>query len=308
MSIYEPGWYPDLPMDEYLRIPAMSASGMEAFRRSPAHYRYEREHPKAATDAMREGTALHLALLEPEVYAGRYVSLRQCYGVKKDGARCSNQASVYRSTGPDNEAHYCGVHDPWKGEPMDSGIEVMSADALNRVEAMRLAVLEHPEAAEFFRGEGRSEVSGIWRDERTGVLCKLRLDREISRAAIHADVKTTRSAAADFFPRDAAKRGYHRKAAWYRRGMAALGKPAIASVLIAVESAPPHGCQMFLIDEEDLRKAGAPFDAMLARYAECEKTGRWPGYDAGFRHMTVPPWELDDAPAETDNDEMDEAA
>lgn len=298
------GWYPDLSLDEYLSIPAMSASGLEEFRRSPAHFRYAADHPKTATDAMREGTALHLALLEPHLYEGRYVSLGQCVALTGKGDRCTNTGKVYR-----DGASYCGVrgHDPAAGEPMAPGIETMENEALGRIEGMRDAVLQHPEAAEFFRGKGRSEITGVWRDPATGVLCKIRLDREIERAAIHVDVKTTRSADEGFFARDAIRRGYHRKAAWYRRGMAALGRPAMASALIAVESQPPHGCQLFLFAENDLLNVAPLFDRLLARYAECLESGQWPGYDGGFRHLTIPPWEID-APADNDSDDMETAA
>src|SRR5690606_35349649 len=157
-----------------------------------------------------------------------------------DGARCTYQASVWRTGG-----HYCGTHDPEKGAPMPAGIEVISEDALDQVLGMKAAVLAHPDARKFSGGRGRSEVTGVRRDEATGVLCKIRLDREIGRAAIHADVKTCTDASVDGFSRQIVRMGYARKSAFYRRGMAALGRPAIGSVLIAVEKAPPFGCQTF---------------------------------------------------------------
>lgn len=302
----KPGWYPGLSLSEYLALPAMSASGIESFRRSPAHFRFEQLNPKEPTPGMREGTALHLALLEPDLFAGRYTALGQCVGIKKDGQRCTNQASVCRPAFPGDRHDYCGVHDPEKGQPMP--FEVMPAETLDRIEGMRRAILAHPEASQFFRGRGQSELTGVWIDEATGVPCKIRLDRDIGRANIHADVKTTTSAEAQAFTRQCGRMGYVRKAAWYRRGMTALGKPAIASVLIAAEFQPPHGVQAFCLDESDIEGFQPEISRVLTQYAECLETDNWPGYATGLRNLKLMPWDeprstSGDFDFEDDNDE-----
>jgi len=284
-----PGWYEGMSMADYLAIQAMSASGIELIRRSPAHFIDAQRNPKDETPAMKEGTALHLALLEPHLFVDRYISLGRCEAIKKtDNQRCSNQGSIYR-----DGCSFCGTHDPFKGEPMDAGIEVMSAEALTRIEGMRASVMAHPDASQFFRGKGCSELVGVWIDRATGVLCKIRLDRKIDRAEhIHADIKTTNDASLKAFTRRVGQLGYHRKAAWYRRGMAELDRPANASVLIAVENPRPHGCVTYLLDETDIKVAGQEIDGCLATYRECLDTGKWSGYTTGLRHLKVAPWDL----------------
>lgn len=298
----EPGWYPGLSIEEYLAIPAMSASGLESFRRSPAHFRYDQTHPKEPTPAMREGTALHLALLEPDLFAGRYVSLGRCDATKKDGTPCTNPAVVIRqhpAFGGYDDEQFCGVHDPQKGTPMRTGVHVLPAETLSRVEGMRQAILAHPEAGQFFRGRGASELTGVWCDEESGVLCKIRLDRDIGRAAIHADIKTTTTAEAQAFTRQCGRMGYVRRAAFYRRGMAALGKPAIGSVLIAAEFQPPHGVQAFCLDEGDIDGFQPEISRVLNQYAHCLETNDWPGYASGLRNLKLMPW---DEPRSTSGD------
>ena len=71
----EVGWHEGLTMEEYLAIDAMSASGIEQLRKSPLHFRYYRDNPKPSTPAMELGTALHMALLEPLLFEGQYVTL-----------------------------------------------------------------------------------------------------------------------------------------------------------------------------------------------------------------------------------------
>ena len=75
MSDLTEGWRPDLPIEEYLAIPAMSSSGLQQFRRSPAHYHWSRANPVAETDAMRFGTAVHTAILEPGLFDATYVTM-----------------------------------------------------------------------------------------------------------------------------------------------------------------------------------------------------------------------------------------
>lgn len=287
--IVAPGWYKDIPMADYLAIDAMSSSGIELFRRSPLHFKVRPEDKE--TPAKKEGTALHLALLEPEKFKGRYISVGRCEATKSDRTRCTYNGSVIRLEA--GKAHsYCGTHDPFKGR-VEEGIEIMPAEALDRIEGMRQAVLAHPDARQFFVGRGASELVGVWKDPATGVLCKIRLDRQIDRADfIHADLKSTADASEDAFRRTAGRLGYHRKCSWYRRGMAELGKPATSSVLIAVESPKPHGCATYILDEVQLKKVGQAIDGLLYRYAECLETGNFPGYDTGLRHLSFAKWDM----------------
>lgn len=319
------GWHYGLTAEEYFAIPALSASGVEEMRVSPAHHHYRRTNPRTPTAAMSLGTALHAALLEPLLFEARYVALGRCEALKKDGGPCTNAATRLRAyddgitagwtieAGGRPLSAFCGVHDPAKDIPeaAPEGIALVAEADLARVNGMCAAVLAHPEARQWFRGKGRSEVVGVWRDEVTGVLCKIRVDREIERASwIHMDVKTTVDASPDAFARKVGALGYHRRAAWYRRGMEALGREVTASVLVAVETearfdsgrGPEHGCVAYLLDERDLTAVGGEIDRYLVTYAECLKSGVWPGYPTRFQPLSVKPWDL---PTNTDNAETE---
>ena len=248
----EVGWHEGLTIEEYLAIDAMSASGIEQLRKSPVHLKHYRDNPKPSTPAMELGTALHMALLEPLLFEGQYVTLGQCEAQKRSGFPCENQGSVYR-----DGSSYCGVrgHDPLGGEPMDPGVHVLTEDAMADLQGMTAAIQAHPRARTFFQGRGDYELTGIWRDEETGVLCKMRIDRDVERSLLIADLKSARDASPHGFRRDAAKMGYHRKAAFYRRGCAALGRERNSSALIVPENTPPYPVAVYLLDEGDLTAA-----------------------------------------------------
>ena len=57
-ATFNPGWTRDLALSDYLALPAMSASLLEEFRRSPEHYRYALQAPRSPTPALERGTSV----------------------------------------------------------------------------------------------------------------------------------------------------------------------------------------------------------------------------------------------------------
>ena len=286
------GWHYDVSMETYLADPAFSSSDSVKLDKTPLTFRHDKGRPRVEMKPMREGTALHLAVLEPEAFEGHYIVLGQCDATKKgDGMRCTNPGTFYR-----DGLSYCGVkgHDPYGGKdtPMDPAIHVMEEDAMDRLALAQASVLGHAEAKKFFHGQGRSEVTGIYTDPATGVRMKIRLDRDIDRVSLHTDLKYTADISDQGFKRQAGRMGWVQRSAFYRRVMAALGKPAIGSVIIAVESGPPHDCRTFLLAEGDIVAFDKKIDGLLATYAECSATGVWPGYPQVLTPLKLNSWDL----------------
>lgn len=288
----EPGLHRDMPMAEYLAIPALSGSKLEKLRKSPLQLRYAELHDDGETsDALDRGTALHLALLEPLIFEGRYVTIGQCEGKKKDGTPCTYNGSVYRLG-----QSFCKTHDPDKGEPIDPGLEVLKEPDMDAVLGMRDAIHAHPRAQTLFQGAGDFEATVIWEDEETGVICRIRPDRLVERAGMHVALKSTRDAAPWKFPRDAENRGYFRSLAFYRRGLRAIGWPYQATTVVAVESAAPFDLVPYLANEEDLDTADREITRLLREYRRCTGDDDWPGYDcgpSGLMELRRPAWARD---------------
>lgn len=70
----QPGVYGDLSNAEYHGGPGISKSGLDLMDKAPATYRYVTDNPKdrEETPAMRIGTAVHAAILEPDMFAATY--------------------------------------------------------------------------------------------------------------------------------------------------------------------------------------------------------------------------------------------
>lgn len=282
------GMYPDMPMDEYLALPFMSAGKLEKLRRSPLQYQHSLIAPRESTSALERGTALHLAILEPELFEEHYVVLGQCEGVTGKKERCRYNASFLR-----DGRHFCGTHDPLRSLPMDEGVEIISGLDYAKVLGMRDAVMNHERARSLFEGKGAFECTIVFDDPETGIRCKIRPDRLVERTRMYVAVKTARDASAWAFARDAEKRGYFRGLALYRRGLRAIGWPPQEIAVLAIEPEAPHDLNPFLTEPEDIDSADAEVTRLLLLYHTCTENDYWPGYassESGFSILRRPEW------------------
>jgi hypothetical protein len=289
----KPGIYPGTSMAEYLALNAVSASSLEVFRRSPEHYRTRTE--KAPTAAMLLGSAVHMGLLEPDLFAATYVVADPCGRELASGARkgqpCGNPGKYRRGS-----LWLCGQHAP---DEHDTPPDVVAHDERAAMDGMIAAIHAHPRASTLFRGTGGVEVTVVWEDPETGLLCKARPDRLIRRAGMLVELKTTGDASHRAFAAHAARLGYHLGAAHYRRGLRVLHKAGVmdyavtASAIVAVESDAPHVVGCYLIDERDIERAEVDVVRSLHHMAACRDANEWPGYGPEFRTLRFPGWAFD---------------
>jgi hypothetical protein len=61
-------------------------------------------------------------------------------------------------------------------------------------------------------------------------------------------------------------------------------------VFAAVESDWPHVAAPYMLDDDVLEAARRENRRLLNRYAECKRTGIWPGYPAGIQQISLPKW------------------
>lgn len=294
MAELEPGIHRDVPMAEYLAQPYMSASGLGLLNRSPLQYRHALTEPQRVTPALERGTALHMAVLEPLLYEARYAVAGTCDVLlasgKRKGEPCGNGGLFLHA----DLGWLCGVHVKSVGEGLDTSREILSPEQGAAVAGMRDAVLAHPRARSLFEGRGEIEVTVVWDDPETGVRCKARPDRLVERAGMLVDVKTSRDASPQQFPRLAENLGYFRKVAFYRRGLREVGWPYQCAAVLAIEPDAPFDLAPYLINDEQALDSAVPeIDRLLRLYRTCSDTDTWPGYAdgaAGFLTLERPSW------------------
>ena len=168
---------------------------------------------------------------------------------------------------------------------------ILNPEQWKTIHAMRDALMAHPAANALLTGiPGKAEKSVYWIDATTGVLCRCRPDWWRDDNLI-VDLKTTEDASPEGFARSIAKFRYDVQDAFYTDGVQqATGKRPKAFVFIAVEKKPPYGVGVYVLDAETKDLGRAQYQHDLRVYAECVRTGEWPGYGDKIQTINLPAW------------------
>ena len=207
----EPGIYRSMPDHEYRAIDALSNSDLMAWAKGGD----SDIDPKHADF----GSSFHAIIGEPDVAASKIVALEPRQK-RKDYA--------------------------------ESGKWVMTASDYRKLQGCYQSFKDHPACGKLMEAardnRENCELSLVWRDEATGVLCKARLDY-VSDNAVY-DIKTS-SADPDTFAKSIAAYGYACQAAHYLAGAAACGLPARAFRFAVACKRPDkgHPCWIHELDE-----------------------------------------------------------
>ncbi|MFB7244580.1 PD-(D/E)XK nuclease-like domain-containing protein [Streptomyces populi] len=274
--VTEPGIYPDMPINVYHGDPvpggSLSSSGARKLLAPgcPAQFKYDRDHPQPHKKEFDLGHAAHLLVLGegPELEVIDFPDWR-----KKD-------AQIQR-----DEAYLAGK------------VPLLTKDH-DMVQAMAEAIRQHPTAGPLFAPDaGIAEQSLFWQDTRHGVWRRARPDwmphRHEDGRLIVVDYKTAKAVDDDALQRAVYEHGYHAQAAWYLDAVKALGlasgqEPAFVFVFQAKTA--PYLVHLVELDFPALTLGAARNERALSRYAECQRTDNWPGFNDRITYLPLPPW------------------
>jgi len=275
------GLFENMPFDDYLKVDALSATGLKQLARSPWHYRNRVDIDP--TPAMLRGTLAHCAVLEPEAMAQRYVVLPE------DAPRKPTRAQ-WEAKKPSAES--LAAMDWWRQFKDESaGRDLVSFADYALCQAQLAAIAAQPELAELLRA-GRGEVSIFWIDEATGIYCKARPDwlpPANGRSIRPLDLKTCADESPNGFGRAAARLRYDLQAAHYTDGIEAVtGLTVDAFVFGAVSSKPPILAVPYILTDEVRDQGRDERRELMDRLAWCMRENRWPAYGDGLQLLDFP--------------------
>lgn len=273
--VTKPGLY-RMSEEVYHRDPvvegSLSCSGAKLLLppNSPATYRYRLDHPKPPTEAMELGTAAHKEVLG----AG------WDYAVWPGEAWSETGARQFR-----------------KQARAERRVPIL-AHQHAQIKEMAAAIAAHPSASLLLQAEEvYPEVSLFWRDDLDGELAEPIWRRQrcdgvrLGGRFIIAEYKTARSADPGEFAYAAGGLRYHMTAPWYCRGVTrTLGDADPLFLFIAQEKDPPYQVLICDLPAYALEAGEARNRAACLRYAECKRTGHWPGHQeaaVGDRHVVT---------------------
>src|SRR3990167_9068277 len=255
----EPGLYSHIPASVYHRHwkhPSQSLM-KPAIMRTPAHARYEMDHPRESTPSMLMGTALHALVLEPD----HFDDLVQIGPGKTRNEGWRNQQAA------------------------NPHIALLKEEEMAEVRVMAQRVVNHPDVQNLWRSKMNSatEVSVVADLEGRypaaldpdmtpfTLRCKCRLDWWVRYLAWNVDLKTIANAAEDEFNRTIHQRGYHTQGAFYESMMAAHGHPVRQTVFVLVENEAPFEPDVRPLGPEAWDRGRVLAKKMMALWAWCTK-------------------------------------
>ena len=258
----------DEPMENYHgEREHLSKSGIDLLLKSQRHFwdRYiNKESDYAPTSAQSLGTIIHEMLLEPEIFAAKYVC-------GPEGANRTHK--IFKEVVKEHEDKEVLPYSEWK--------------KLMRIKESALTQYESKTLLEF---GGKNEVSCYWTDGDTGQGLKARPDRLIMDRRICTDLKTTEDAEQGKFLRKAADFGYHRSVAVTTRGLKKITGDDYIYLFLVVETKPPFNVAVFQYEQEAIDIANKQVDKGIALYQEAMKSNVWNGYSKGVQQLWLPPW------------------
>lgn len=279
-GMYEEGIHYEMPDDEYHAIKAISNSSLKLAKRSMRHFKHWLDSgPVKQTDAMRWGTIVHLAVLEPDRFKVE-VALTEA----KD-----RRAKEYKEALEKPDVKYA-----------------LTAVEADRLTGMITELNETKHAIDLIEG-GKPEVTLLTTDPDTGLKIKCRMDVVNQSKAVIVDYKTTTDckpteAVAEpgeitrpsDFERHAYNLGYCNQAAFYLKFARQAGLGVEFFSLVVQEKDAPYLVQPYIYGFETIDKAAEENQKLLTKIAECAASGKWPGYSNRRLPLFRPYWGLKD--------------
>ena len=181
----------------------------------------------------------------------------------------------------------------WLEAVREEGLTVLKGEHIVNIRGMSQSLAAHPLVRAGILN-GLIEHSIVWQDGETGIWCKVRPDAIPTDAGDVADLKSAASVSDEAIERSIGDFGYFVQGAMI--GMAyreVLGIDMTSFTLIYVEKTPPYCVRVVTLKPTDLELGERIARAALRTFAECVKTGEWPGpggTQVDAEYIGISPW------------------
>lgn len=251
-----------VPEAEYHSGPGLSVSALKRFAELPEKARVQRPE----TRSLAFGTLIHTAIMEPDQLGARYWVV--------DLERISE-----RDRATQEAMKLAGGRELVKRKEWDEALRI------------RDRIHSHPTLREMLAPVGlRTEASFWWIDDATGLLCRGRADGLREDWGVVLDLKSTTDASPDGFSRSVAEYRYHWQQAHYETGLAATWREPRAFFFIAVEKVEPYSVAIYELDPRAVDLGRREVREQMVAWAECKRTGIWPGFPVEPQPLDLPAW------------------
>ena len=258
------GLHYDVPADVYHSDPCptpslSSGAARTILAKSPAHVQIENVRlggkSRESTAAMDTGSLIHAVLAD-------------------------DQTTIRVG---DFDDYRTKAAQTWRDEMREAGyIPVLSpayAEALTVAEHVRKRAAKGVSVRSPFSVEARHEVTCIWQEGET--YCRARFDVLVTDDLRNADIwdwKSTADISERGIERTIAKYRYDMQAAFYLRGLEAMGYNArqTSFVFVFFETVAPYTVRRVVLSQEYLAQARKEVSDAIALWQQCQQSGEYP--------------------------------
>jgi exodeoxyribonuclease VIII len=262
----------DQPPETYFASEGVSKHDLDLVNISPAHYRSAKSTPRdEATPAMKIGTLVHTAILEPHRFEESYILAPDADRRTKDG-----------------KASWEAV----ESAARELGKIVIKPSELENIKGMKESVFAHRSGSAAIKAGGLIEAS-LYATHENGVRLRGRPDL-ISKGNAIIDVKTCAKGAGGKaeFAKSVANFRYDVQAAFYLDLAALVGMPKEAFVFLVVEKEAPFAVAVYQLDTESVEAGRQQYLRNLTMLSECMSFDEWPAYSSEVEVISLPKWKL----------------
>ena len=235
---------------EYRAFPALNQSAAKKLLVSPAHYQAYINAPQEETKALRFGTFVHAAILEPHTLNDLYATAPDVDRRTKDG---KEQWAAFATA--------------------NVGKTILDAEE----SALGHLVASHAKMALKHHKVAFGITEAMYHVDYNGVPLKAALDGVCGDYIW--DIKTTDDASPAGMLKSIRNYRYNLQAYWYRLVYElATGHRPLGFRFLFVEKEPPFATAVAEVGPELMSWAIADFEKALTLYKDCTASGVWPAY------------------------------
>jgi hypothetical protein len=292
-NLLKPGVHFNVPREVYDADPGLNQSTLSDFiyAATPAHYKWDRDHPKDQ-DYLRIGNAIDCLVSTPSEFKERFPVAPETYPAepKKKGDPIEQKPWTLNS-------NWCKG---WWKSRVDAGLTPLTPAELERVSGMVDGLERHPDIPRILTTAQR-QVCLIAIHPILGYRMKALLDvlPDVNSEVIYDLKSIGRPATPTQWGDQIAQMAYHIQGAFYCEIARYCGIPAKRFGWLVVESNPPHESAVYYYDDghdgivdEEITAARTRYTDAMPKFMACKEADRWPGHSTDWIKVKLKPWQL----------------
>lgn len=249
----------------------VSSTALKTILKSPATFyaKWTDRDPFTQTDAMRFGSLVHMAVLEPHKFFATHIRIPD-FG---DQRTTKNRAA---------KEDYLSSLKP--------GTMVVTESDYIKLEGIVNSVLSNVEASNLLK-HGKAESSGFYRDPVTSIKCRIRPDFFNEELMALVDLKTTVSCEKAEFEKSIWNYRYDFQMAMYCEAIRNItGRDVNYAIFLAIEKTPPYEVALYVADQKVRDHGTLDYYRALQTLQACLLSNKWYPYQRGLQEISLPPW------------------